>query len=76
MGLAFETPFLKRPMNSEEIEYESHSWRLHAYQFESWERLLKSEEQEIEIMNKEVPGSGTEFLEKLKSFQDRYRLST
>lgn len=75
MGLAFELPFLKRKMNSEEIEYEAQFCRLHGYQYESWEPILEAELKEAEILDKERPGEGTDFINELLSFQNKYQLA-
>jgi hypothetical protein len=74
MGLYYATPFLSRPMNKEEIEYHHFNIRLCYHQYEDWEKLIYAEEQEAGQLDKENPGSGTVFLEKLKSFRGTYRL--
>jgi hypothetical protein len=74
MGLAYEYPFLKRPMNSEEIAYEALSWRLHAYQYESWDRFFQGEITEAIVSSNEVPGSGSKFLMELLKFKDKFPL--
>lgn len=74
MGLHTSFPFLVRPMNSEEIEYHHFDIRLCYHQYEDWDKLVYAEEQEATQLDKEKEGSGTAFLEKLKSFRNRYRL--
>jgi hypothetical protein len=72
MGLFNAVPFLSRPMNKEEIEYHHFNWRLCYHQYEDWDKLIYAEEQEAAELDKENPGIGTEFLERLKSYRDRY----
>ncbi len=72
MGLFNAIPFLSRPMNKEEIEYHHFNWRLCYHQYEDWDKLIYAEEQEAAELDKENPGSGTEFLERLKSYRERY----
>lgn len=72
MGLFHAIPFLSRPMNREEIEYHHFDIRLCYHQYEDWDKLIYAEEQEAEELDKEMPGAGIAFLEKLKSFQERY----
>lgn len=74
MGLHTAFPFLTRPMNKEEIEYHHFNERLCYHQYENWGKLLYAEEKEAEQLDLENPGSGTAFLEKLKTFQGRYTL--
>ncbi|WP_091212081.1 hypothetical protein [Mucilaginibacter gossypiicola] len=74
MGLYHAFPFLSRPMNREELEYHHFNWRLCYHQYERWDKLLVAEEREAAELDKEVPGSGTEFLKKRRSFRDLYQL--
>jgi len=74
MGLQNAFPFLTRPMNREEIEYHHFNARLCCHQYEDWDKLLYAEEQEAEELNRENPGTGTAFLEKLKSYRERYHI--
>jgi hypothetical protein len=76
MGLHTAFPFLTRPMNQEEIEYHHFNERLCYHQYENWEKLIYAEEKEAEQLDLEDPGTGTAFLEKLKTFQDRYTLGS
>ena len=72
MGLYGAFPFLTRPMNREEIEYHHFDTRLCYHQYECWENLLCAEQQEAAELDKERPGTGTRFLEKLTDFRSRY----
>ncbi|MFC0513102.1 hypothetical protein ACFFGT_02785 [Mucilaginibacter angelicae] len=74
MGLYYAVPFLSRPMNRVEIEYHHFNIRLCYYQYGDWDKLIYAEEQEADELDKENPGSGTAFLEKLKSFTGTYSL--
>lgn len=74
MGLHTAFPFLTRPMNREEIEYHHFDIRLCYHQYENWEKLIYAEEQEAERLDLERAGVGSEFLARLKSFQDKYSL--
>jgi hypothetical protein len=74
MGLFYAVPFLSRPMNREEIEYHHFDIRLCYHQYEDWDKLIYAEEQEAEELDKETPGIGTTFLDKLKGFRERYVL--
>lgn len=74
MGLHNAFPFLVRPMNQEEIEYHHFNERLCYHQYEDWGKLIYAEEKEADFLDLENPGTGTEFLLKLRSFQDRYLL--
>lgn len=74
MGLQNAVPFLSRPMNSEEIEYHHFNIRLCCYQYEDWDKLIYAEEQEAEELDREDPGTGTAFLDNLKSFRERYAI--
>ncbi|RYG41397.1 MAG: hypothetical protein EOO01_25245 [Chitinophagaceae bacterium] len=74
MGLHTAFPFLTRPMNREEIEYHHFDIRLCYHQYEHWEKLIYAEEQEAERLDLERAGVGSEFLARLKSFQDKYTL--
>lgn len=76
MGLFYAHPFLTRPMNKEEIEYHHFDTRLCYYQYENWDKLLYAEEQEATCLDRELPGTGTKFLEELKSFRNKYRLGS
>lgn len=76
MGLFHAFPFLKRPMNSEEIEYHHFDTRLCYHQYEDWDKLIYAEEKEAEQLEREQPGRGEAFLEKLRSFQDKYTLGS
>ncbi|MCC8409084.1 hypothetical protein LJ707_09090 [Mucilaginibacter sp. UR6-1] len=67
-------PFLTRPMNKQEIEYHHFDTRLCYHQYEDWEKLLYVEEQEAQELDVEQAGSGTDFLQKLRSFRIRYPL--
>ncbi|NHA05581.1 hypothetical protein G7092_17350 [Mucilaginibacter sp. HC2] len=71
MGLFHAIPFLTRPMNQEEIEYHHFDIRLCYHQYEDWNKLIYAEEQEADELDKENPGSGAVFLDKLKSFRER-----
>jgi hypothetical protein len=72
MGLFYAVPFLSRPMNVAEIEYHHFDYHLCYHQYEDWKKLLYAEEQEAGELDKESPGSGTAFLEKLKSCRQQY----
>lgn len=76
MGLYGAFPFLTRPMNREEIEYHHFNTRLCYHQYEDWEKLLYAEEKEAAELDKEQPGLGADFHEKLKSFRERYSLKS
>jgi hypothetical protein len=75
MGLHNAVPFLSRPMHSEEIEYHHFDNRLCYHQYEDWDKLIYAEEQEAEYLDKKNPGTGTEFLNRLKSFREKYPLA-
>jgi len=72
MGLYKAFPFLKRPMNREEIEYHHFNTRLCYHQYEDWDKLLWAEEKEAEELDRENPGSGTAFLTRLKAFRKQF----
>src|ERR1700733_13892762 len=72
MGLFYAHPFLSRPMNREEIEYHHFDIRLCYHQYEDWGKLIYAEEQEAEELDKENPGTGSAFLERLKSCRNDY----
>lgn len=72
MGLFHAMPFLSRPMNRQEIEYHHFDIRLCYHQYEDWDKLIYAEEQEAEELEKENPGMGSAFLEKLKSYRNDY----
>lgn len=74
MGLFNAVPFLSRPMNREEIEYHHFNWRLCYHQYEDWAKLRYAEQQEAEELDKEDPGTGTDFLEKLVGFREQFAL--
>lgn len=74
MGLYNALPFLSRPMNREEIEYHHFNWRLCYHQYEDWDKLIFAEQQEAEELDKENPGTGTEFLKKLQGFREKFPL--
>lgn len=74
MGLFNAVPFLSRPMNREEIEYHHFNWRLCYHQYEDWDKLLYAEQQEADELDKEDPGTGTAFLQRLQSFRERFSL--
>lgn len=74
MGLHHAFPFLKRPMNREEIEYHHFDIRLCYHQYEDWGKLIYAEEQEAERLDLENPGTGSAFLAQLKEFQYKYPL--
>jgi hypothetical protein len=74
MGLHTAFPFLSRPMNQEEIEYHHFNWRLCYHQYEDWDKLLFAEQQEADELDKENPGTGAAFLDKLLSFRQQYSL--
>lgn len=74
MGLQNAVPFLSRPMNKGEIEYHHFNIRLCSYQYEDWDKLIYAEEQEAEELDKENPGTGVVFFDKLKSFRERYAI--
>jgi hypothetical protein len=71
MGLFHAVPFLSRPMNQEEIEYHHFDIRLCYHQYEDWDKLIYSEEQEAEFLDRETPGVGKAFLRELKTFRER-----
>lgn len=74
MGLFYAVPFLSRPMNGEEIEYHHFDIRLCYHRYEDWDKLIYAEEKEADEQDKENPGSGTAFLEKLRGFTGTYSL--
>lgn len=74
MGLYNAVPYLSRPMNREEIEYHHFNWRLCYHQYEDWDKLLFAEQQEADELDKENPGTGTEFLKKLQGFREKFPL--
>jgi len=74
MGLHTAFPFLTRPMNREEIEYHHFDTRLCYHQYEDWDKLIYAEQQEADELDKENAGSGTQFLNALRSFRSRYLL--
>lgn len=74
MGLHTAFPFLTRPMNREEIEYHHFDTRLCYRQYEDWDRLLYAEQQEADELDTEQAGTGTAFLNALRSFRSRYTL--
>lgn len=74
MGLFHAVPFLSRPMNPEEIEYHHFNWRLCYHQYEDWDKLLYAEQQEADELDKEDPGTGTDFLQKLQGFRGQFPL--
>jgi hypothetical protein len=74
MGLFYSHPFLSRPMNREEIEYHHFNIRLCYHQYDDWDKLIYAEEQEAEELDKESPGTGNDFLEKLKGYRERYTI--
>ncbi len=76
MGLFYAVPFLSRPMNKEEIEYHHFDIRLCYHQYDDWDKLIYAEEQEAAELDKETPGSGTIFLDKLKGFREYYVLGS
>ncbi|MES2274966.1 MAG: hypothetical protein V4592_03010 [Bacteroidota bacterium] len=76
MGLHTAFPFLSRPMNQEEIEYHHFNWRLCYHQYEDWDKLLYAEQQEADELDKENPGKGAAFLNKLLSFRQQYSLGS
>lgn len=75
MGLFNAVPFLSRPMNRAEIEYHHFNWRLCYHQYEDWDKLIYAEEQEAAELDEEEPGSGTAFLDALKSKQEQFPLA-
>lgn len=75
MGLHTAFPFLSRPMNKEEIEYHHFNWRLCYHQYGDWDKLLYAERQEADELDKEDPGIGTDFLDRLKSFREKFPLA-
>ncbi|PAW95068.1 hypothetical protein CKK33_16830 [Mucilaginibacter sp. MD40] len=75
MGLHTAFPFLSRPMTKGEIEYHHFDWRLCYHQYEDWNRLLYAEEKEAEDLDLEMEGAGTEFLNQLKSFREKFPLN-
>lgn len=75
MGLFHAFPFLCRPMNREEIEYHHFNIRLCYHQYEDWDKLLFAEEREAAELDKESPGTGTKFLERLTGFKEQYPLA-
>lgn len=74
MGLYGAFPFLTRPINSREIEYHHFDTRLCYHQYENWDKLLFAEEKEAEQLDKESHGTGTDFLERLRSCRKKYPL--
>jgi hypothetical protein len=72
MGLCYAQPFLTRPMNKEAIEYHHFNIRLCYHQYADWDKLIYAEEQEAEELDKESPGTGAIFLEKIRGFPQRY----
>ncbi|QEM06185.1 hypothetical protein DIU31_022685 [Mucilaginibacter rubeus] len=74
MGLFYAHPFLSRPMNREEIEYHHFDIRLCYHQYEDWDKLIYAEQQEAEELNKESAGTGSDFLEKLMGYRERYTI--
>lgn len=74
MGLHSAFPFLTRPMNKEEIEYHDFNWRLCYHQYEDWDKLIYAEEKEAEELDREKQGTGTAFLNQLKSFRAKFPL--
>lgn len=72
MGLYHALPFLSRAMNREEIEYHHFNTRLCYHQYEDWDKLIFAEEQEAEELDRETIGTGTAFLEQLKSCRGKY----
>lgn len=59
-------------MNKEEIEYHHFNTRLCYHQYEDWDKLIYAEKQEADELDKENPGTGRTFLEKLKSFRNDF----
>ncbi|WDF55804.1 hypothetical protein [Mucilaginibacter sp. KACC 22063] len=76
MGLHTAFPFLSRPMTKGEIEYHHFDWRLCYHQYEDWERLLYAEEKEAGDLDLETEGAGTDFLNQLKSFREKFPLKS
>lgn len=76
MGLHTAFPFLTRPMNREEIEYHHFDTRLCYHQYEDWSKLLYAEEKEAGELDRENTGIGAAFLERLRSFQLRFPLTS
>jgi len=74
MGLHTAFPFLSRPMNREEIEYHHFNRRLCYHQYDDWDKLLYAEQREADELDKENPGTGATFLNKLLSFRQQYSL--
>ncbi|WP_432328181.1 hypothetical protein ACRQ5D_34395 [Mucilaginibacter sp. P25] len=75
MGLYQALPFLSREINREELEYHHFNWGLCYHQYERWDKLLSAEAKEAEQLDREMPGSGTEFLRRLAEFRGKYLLS-
>jgi uncharacterized LabA/DUF88 family protein len=74
MGLHGAFPFLSRPMNKEEIEYHHFDTRLCYHQYEDWDKLIYAEEKEAEQLDSETPHTGTDFLNKLLGYREKYPL--
>ncbi|WP_311947098.1 hypothetical protein [Mucilaginibacter terrae] len=74
MGLFHALPFLSRFMNREELEYHHFNTRLCYHQYEDWDKLLFAEQQEADELDREKPGTGTEFLKALAGFRSKYPL--
>ncbi len=74
MGLHAAFPFLSFPMNKGEIEYHHFDWRLCYHQYEDWDKLIYAEEKEAEELDMEMEGTGTDFLNKLKTFRSKFPL--
>lgn len=74
MGLQAATPFLTRPMSKAEIEYHHFDWRLCYHQYEDWDKLMRTAEQEAEELDEDNEGTGTEFLNQLRMFHSKFPL--
>lgn len=74
IGLHTAFPFLSRPMTKGEIEYHHFDWRLCYHQYEDWDKLLYAEEKEAEDLDLETEEAGTDFLNQLKSFREKFPL--
>ncbi|RZK69712.1 MAG: hypothetical protein EOO85_22055 [Pedobacter sp.] len=72
MGLFNSTPFLTRPMNSEEIEDHHFDNRMCYRQYESFDKLIKRELYEAKYSNIDLPGSGNDFIQLLELFRNKY----
>ncbi|EHQ30974.1 hypothetical protein [Mucilaginibacter paludis] len=75
MGLHTAFPFLSRAMTKGEIEHHHFDWRFCYHQYEDWDKLIYAEEKEAEDLDMEMEGAGTDFLNRLKSFREKFPLN-